>query len=94
MTCIDQASDTEWCTVRNSALSRSSNLHSSARSNGTSRALIEPASTSRVSSWTTRSLDGRSAGGRSLTSSGTRHGGNTAWQGGSASLTTTVRSSS
>src|SRR5215469_980787 len=40
------------------------------------------------------SLDLPVTGGKSLTSSGTRHGGNTSWYGGSASLTTRVRSSS
>src|ERR1022692_2141007 len=94
MSCMDQASDAEWCTVRNRALSRSSNLHSSAFISGTSRALIEAASTSRISSWTTRSLDLPVTGGSSLTSSGTWHGGHTCWYGGSASLITRVRSSS
>ena len=77
MTCTDQPSDTEWCTVRSRTLSWSSNLHSSTFISGTSRALIEPASASRISSWTTRSLDLPVTGGRSLTSSGTRHGGST-----------------
>src|SRR5579871_4449635 len=94
MTCTDQPSDTEWCTVRSRTLSRSSNVHRSAFISGTWRALIEPASASRISSWTTRSLDLPVTGGRSLTSSGTWPGGSTIWLGGSASLTTTVRSSS
>src|ERR1022692_984166 len=94
MTCMDQPSDAEWCTVTNRALSRSSNRHSSAFISGISRALIEPASTSWTSLAMTWSLEVPVTGGRSLTSSGTRHGGHTCWYGGSASLTTTVRSSS
>ena len=42
----------------------------------------------------TMSRDVPVTGGRSLTSSGTWHGGHTIWYGGSASLTTNVRSSS
>src|ERR1022692_3447041 len=82
MTCMDQPSDAEWCTVTNRALSRSSNRHSSAFISGISRALIEPASTSWTSLAMTWSLEVPVTGGRSLTSSGTRHGGHTCWYGG------------
>ena len=75
-------------------LSRSSNRHSCARSSGTSRALIVPASAAAASSPMAASLDGPAARGTSLTSSGTGHGGYTTWYAGSASLTTRVRSSS
>jgi hypothetical protein len=76
---IDQPSETEWCTERSRALSRSSNRASSARNSGTSRVLIVPHSASAYSSPMILSLDLPVSGDRSLTSSGTWHGGSTIW---------------
>ena len=70
----DQPSETEWCTVRNNTLSRSSSRHSCARSSGTSRALIVPPWASRISFWMTVSRDAPPSG-TSRTSSGTGQGG-------------------